>query len=377
MDELLQNALSRGASDIHIKTGDLVRARIHGHLVAVSEKPLGAGDVEAMAERIMSERRAGEAIEMMKDHDCSYEAPGLGRFRVNLLRQRAGLMLVLRAIPTEVPSFRSLRLPPVLARLAQHERGMVVVTGVTGSGKSSTQAAIIEFLNQHVRKHILTLENPIEFVFHDKLCSITQREVGPDTESFADGLRAAMRQDPDVILIGEMRDAETMDIAMKAAETGHLVLSTLHTPDAVTTVHRMLAVFPPEEQRSVRIRLTESLNAVVSQRLLPSRSGEGRVLACEILVMTAAIREKIAHEKPLEEIRDLMEEGSEQYGSQTFDQHLARLVSEELVAYETAVGASTNPADFQLRFKLDSRRQEATAARQDIQVESFLNLERV
>jgi twitching motility protein PilT len=263
-------------------------------------------------------------------------------------------MLVLRIIPVDIPDFAALRLPPVVEKLSELERGMVVVTGVTGSGKSSTQAAMIEAMNRRARKHVITLENPIEFLFTDKLSSITQREVGPDTEDFAAGLRSAMRQDPDVLLIGEMRDAETMDISLKAAETGHLVLSTLHTPDAVSTIHRMLAVFPPLEQRSVRIRLSESVKAVISQRLLPARSGRGRVLACEILIMTAAVRDKIAQERPLEEVRELMEEGTEQYGSQTFDQHLAKLVNEGLVTYETATAASTNPADFQLRFRLDS-----------------------
>jgi twitching motility protein PilT len=355
MDDLLRYAVGCGASDIHLKTGDVVRARIDGSLVPISQQALGADQVRAVAQRVVGDRRVREALEGVREYDCSYGVAELGRFRVNLLRQRGSLMMVLRIIPVEIPDFETLRLPPVIEKIAQLERGMVVVTGVTGSGKSSTQAAVIEFLNRRVRKHVITLENPIEFLFNDKLCSITQREVGPDTEDFAAGLRSAMRQDPDMILIGEMRDAETMDIALKAAETGHLVLSTLHTPDAVSTVHRMLAVFPPLEQRSVRIRLAESLQAVVSQRLLPAKSGRGRVLACEILMATAAVREKIAQERPFEEIRDLMEAGGEQYGSQSFDQHLARLVREDLVSFETAVAASTNPSDFQLRFKFDAR----------------------
>jgi twitching motility protein PilT len=354
VDDLLRYAASRGASDIHVKTGDVVRARIDGVLTPISEEPLTADQVRGVAERVISDRRVRESLDNVKEYDCSYGVAGIGRFRVNVLRQRGSLMLVLRIIPVDIPDFAALRLPPVVEKLSELERGMVVVTGVTGSGKSSTQAAMIEAMNRRARKHVITLENPIEFLFTDKLSSITQREVGPDTEDFAAGLRSAMRQDPDVLLIGEMRDAETMDISLKAAETGHLVLSTLHTPDAVSTIHRMLAVFPPLEQRSVRIRLSESVKAVISQRLLPARSGRGRVLACEILIMTAAVRDKIAQERPLEEVRELMEEGTEQYGSQTFDQHLAKLVNEGLVTYETATAASTNPADFQLRFRLDS-----------------------
>ncbi|MFN2431764.1 MAG: type IV pilus twitching motility protein PilT, partial [Gemmatimonadota bacterium] len=344
VDAVLAHAVGRGASDIHVKTGDVIRARVDGKLVPLSDQPLGAAQVQAIAERVVGDRRVRDALSGVREYDCSYGVPELGRFRVNLFRQRGSLMLVLRAIPMQIPTFEALRLPPVIERLAQLERGMVVVTGVTGSGKSSTQASMIEFMNQRVHKHVVTLENPIEFLFRDKQCSITQREVGPDTEDFAAGLRSAMRQDPDVILIGEMRDAETMDIALKAAETGHLVLSTLHTPDTVTTIHRMLAVFPPLEQRSVRIRLAESLRAVVSQRLLLAKSGRGRVLASEVLVMTGAIRDKITHDHPLEEIRDLMQEGEETYGSQTFDQNLERLVRQDLVTFETALAASTSPA---------------------------------
>ncbi len=353
MDDLLRYAATRGASDIHVKTGDVVRARIDGVLTPISEEPLTADQVRTVAERLVSDRRVREALDGVKEYDCSYGLAGIGRFRVNLLRQRGSLMMVLRIIPVDIPDFASLRLPPVVEPLSQLERGMVVVTGVTGSGKSSTQAAMIEFMNRKERKHVITLENPIEFLFTDKLSSITQREVGADTENFAAGLRSAMRQDPDVLLIGEMRDAETIDIALKAAETGHFVLSTLHTPDAVTTIQRLLAVFPPLEQRSVRIRIAESLKAVISQRLLMAKSGRGRVLACEVLVMTAAVREKILEERPLEEIRELMEEGTEQYGSQTFDQHLAQLVNDGLVTYETALASSSNPSDFQLRFRFE------------------------
>ena len=350
---LLRTAVTRGASDVHVKTGDVVRARIDGTLTRLSEQPVTLDDVREMATRLAGAAAVQKALEGEREYDGTYGVPGVSRFRVNLFRQRGTLMMVLRTIPADVPDFASLRLPQVVERLAQLERGMVVVTGSTGSGKSSTQAAMIEHLNRTACRHVVTLENPIEFLFQDRLCSITQREVGPDTHDFASGLRSAMRQDPDVILIGEMRDAETTDIALKAAETGHLVLSTLHTPDAVSTVHRMLSLFPPLEQAAVRVRLAESLKAVISQRLLLAKSGRGRVLACEILIATPAIRDMIAGGKPFEDIREQMEEGREQYGSQTFDVHLEQLVREEMVSYETALAASSSPADFELRFRLE------------------------
>jgi twitching motility protein PilT len=225
------------------------------------------------------------------------------------------------------------------------------VTGATGSGKSTTLAAMVKHINHHKRKHIITLEDPIEFLHRDEKSSITQREVGTDTESFATGLRAALREDPDVILVGEMRDAETIDIALKAAETGHLVLSTLHTENAVKTISRIIAVFPPDEQESVRIRLSETLVAVVSQRLLPRKSGTGRVAACEIMVATSTIRDLIRDPHRTPEIADLVAEGREQYGSQTFDQHLADLVAAEVVEYEVAKAAANNPSDFELKMK--------------------------
>ena len=351
--EILRLAVSRGASDLHIKTGDVIRARIDGTLTRLAEQPVALAEVREIAVRVAGAAAVEAALGGEHEYDGTYGVPGVSRFRVNLFRQRGTLMMVLRTIPAEVPDFDALRLPPVVERLAQLERGMVVVTGSTGSGKSSTQAAMIEHLNRTACRHVVTLENPIEFLFRDRLSSITQREVGPDTRDFASGLRSAMRQDPDVILIGEMRDAETTDIALKAAETGHLVLSTLHTPDAVSTVHRMLSLFPPLEQTAVRLRLAESLKAVISQRLLLAKSGAGRVLACEILVATPAIRDMIAGEKPFEDIREQMEEGREQYGSQTFDQHLEQLVREERVSYETALGASSSPPDFELRFRLE------------------------
>jgi twitching motility protein PilT len=265
-------------------------------------------------------------------------------------------MVVMRVIPFEVPTFEKLGLPGVLAKVAESERGMVLVTGVTGSGKSSTMAALINHINQKLNKHIVTLENPIEFLHRDLSSSVTQREIGPDTDSFRIGLRAALRQDPDVILIGEMRDSETVDIAMKAAETGHLVISTLHTPDATTTVARIVAMFPAEEQEVTRIRLADSLQSVISQRLLPRSDGSGRCAALEVMVCTATIRDLIRDRNRVSEIKDYIEEGRDQYGMQTFDQHLMALVDNDVVTYDTAKAASSNPGDFELKLQMLRRK---------------------
>src|SRR2546430_15861046 len=247
--------------------------------------------------------------------------PGIGRFRVNILRQRSSFMIVMRVIPFDVPTFESLKLPAVLAQVATAERGMILVTGVTGSGKSSTMAAIINHINQNQHRHIVTLENPIEVLHRDINCSVTQREIGVDTDDFRAGLRAAMRQDPDVVLIGEMRDAETIDTAMKAAETGHLVISTLHTPDVVTTVSRVVSMFPPEEQEVARLRLCDALQAVVSQRLLPRADGHGRVAAVGILIFTQGARELIKDASRTAHPPEYIREGRDGDGMQTFHHH--------------------------------------------------------
>lgn len=352
--------MDRGASDVHIKAGDVVRARIDGRLVALTKQALTAEQTRAIALHLMSADAERRTIDTLQDHDCSWYAEGVGRFRVNIMRQRGAHSVVMRVIPENVPTFETLRLPPVLNRIAHNERGMVLVTGVTGSGKSSTSAAFVNAINAHYEKHIVTLENPIEFIHTDIKSSVTQREIGIDTESFRMGLRAALRQDPDVILIGEMRDAETIDTAMKAAETGHLLLSTLHTPDAQSTIMRIVAMFPPDEQTVVRLRLAETLTAVVSQRLLPRASGQGRVVAAEVMVITSTIRDLIA-ENRIDEVRDYIAEGHVQYGMQTFDQHLTELVNNGEVSFETALSAATRPSDFELNFKtLNSGRRAPT-----------------
>jgi twitching motility protein PilT len=353
---IIHTAVQRGASDLHIKAGDVFRARIHGALVPLTKQRLTPEQTRAIALQLIPRERDRALIDELNDYDCSWGIPGVGRFRVNILRQRGSFMIVMRVIPFEIPTFEQLGLPGVLEKITANERGLVLVTGVTGSGKSSTQAAMIGHMNQHMRRHVVTLENPIEFLHRDLNCSITQRDVGIDTDSFRVGLRAALRQDPDVIQIGEMRDAETIDIALKAAETGHLVISTVHTRDAASTISRLVATFPPEEQPMARLRLAESLQAVVSQRLLPSKDGKGRVLAAEIMVVTGTIRDCIADPERVEEIREHIAEGRNTYGMQTFDQCLMELVQAERVDYDMAKAAATNPGDFELKLNMLSGR---------------------
>ncbi|PYP73423.1 MAG: type IV pili twitching motility protein PilT [Gemmatimonadetes bacterium] len=356
MEKIIKAAVDRGASDLHIKAGDVFRARIDGKLVPLTKQRLTPEQTKAIALRLIPNDEDRSRIERLRDYDCSWGMPGIGRFRVNILRQRSSFMIVMRVIPFDVPSFESLKLPPVLGQVASAERGMILVTGVTGSGKSSTMAAIINHINQTQHKHILTLENPIEFLHRDISCSVTQREIGVDTDDFRMGLRAALRQDPDVVLIGEMRDAETIDTAMKAAETGHLLISTLHTPDAVTTVSRIVSMFPPEEQEVARLRLAEALQAVIAQRLLPRADGKGRAAALEILIATGTARDMIKDPNRVPELQDYIRESREQYGMQTFDQHLMDLVGDGSVTDETAMAASSNPADFELQMRTLRRR---------------------
>ena len=352
MEKIIKAAVERGASDLHIKAGDVFRARIDGKLVPLTKQSLTPEQTKSIALRLIANEDDRARIDKINDYDCSWGAPGIGRFRVNILRQRSSFMIVMRVIPFEVPSFERLAVPPVLKQISEAERGMILVTGVTGSGKSTTMAAMINHINQHANKHIVTLENPIEFLHRDLQSSVTQREIGVDTADFRMGLRAALRQDPDVVLIGEMRDAETIDTAMKAAETGHLLISTVHTPDAQSTVLRIMAMFPPEEQDVVRVRLAESLYAVVSQRLLPRKDGNGRVAALEVMIVTPTIRDLMLDRDKVNEIRDYIAAGREQYGMQTFDQHLEQLVQEEQIELKVALAASTRPSDLALKFNM-------------------------
>src|SRR5882672_4635059 len=356
MEKIIKAAVDRGASDLHIKAGDVFRARINGKLVPLTKQRLTPEQTKAIALRLIASEEDRARIEKIRDYDCSWGMPGIGRFRVNILRQRSSFMIVMRVIPFDVPTFDTLKLPAVLGQVAAAERGMILVTGVTGSGKSSTMAAIINHINQNQQRHILTLENPIEFLHRDINCSVTQREIGTDTDDFRMGLRAALRQDPDVVLIGEMRDAETIDTAMNAAETGHVLVSALHTPDAVTTVNRIISMFPPEEQEIARLRLSDALHAVVSQRLLPRSDGRGRVAALEVMICTDIARDMIKDGERTAELPDYIGDSREKYGMQTFDQHLMDLVADDVVTYETALAASSNPADFQLQVKTLHRR---------------------
>ncbi len=351
MIEIFKAAIKAGASDLHMKTGDFLRARINGELVPMTQQRLAHEQIRQVATQLIPYQKDRDRIDELTDYDCSWGAPGVGRFRVNILKQRGSLMIVMRVIPIEIPTFEQLELPPVLATLPVHERGMVLVTGVTGCGKSTTLAAMIGYLNANRRRHVITLENPIEYLHRDNQCSITQREIGTDTESFETGLRAALREDPDVILIGEMRDTTTIDTALKAVETGHMVLSTLHTQNAVQTISRIVAVFPPHEQPMVRLRLSETLVGVVSQRLLPRLDRPGRVAAVEVLVVTAAIREAMLDPDKAGQMYELMEDGRVQYGSQSFDQHLMELVAREQVAFDVAKAAANNPSDFELKVR--------------------------
>ncbi len=350
MIEILKAAIQRGASDIHVKSGDFIRARIRGDLVPITKQQVPPDQARQLAQQLVPEWERGN-IDKIRDYDCSWGASGVGRFRVNIFRQRGTMGIIMRVIPFEIPTLEEMNLPASLAQIADHRRGLVLVTGVTGSGKSTTLAAMLNHINETQAQHILTLEDPIEFLHRDKKSSLTQREVGTDTESFNKGLRAALREDPDTILVGEMRDTETIDIALKAAETGHLVLSTLHTQNAVKTLSRVIAVFPREEQEMVRVRLAESIVAVISQRLLPRKDAVGRIPAVEIMRATSTIRDLIREPHRTEEIVDLIAEGREQYKSQTFDQHLADLVRDDKVEFNIAKAAATNPSDFELRMR--------------------------
>lgn len=351
MQELFKAAVARGASDIHIKAGDFMRARIHGKLQPLTQQKLTVDQVKEIALKLIPHQEDRDHFDRLLDYDCSWGLPGVGRFRVNIMKQRGSPMIIMRSIPFDIPSVEDLGLPPIVNRIAALERGLVLVTGVTGSGKSSTMAAMINWMNQHRRLHIVTLENPIEFLHRDNKCSISQRDIGTDTDSFETGLRSVLRQDPDVILIGEMRDKTTMETALKAAETGHLVISTLHTRNAVQTVSRIIAVFEPAEQEMIRVRLSESLQAVVSQRLVQKATG-GRVAAVEVMLMTSTIRDCVRDPDRMDDISDLIEEGRSHYGSQTFDQHLMELVESKEVDFEVAKSAANNPADFDLKMNM-------------------------
>jgi len=352
LNELLLDAINRRASDVHLKVGQPPIFRIDGELVSLDQyPPLKASEVAKIAYQIMSERQREHFLKH-REIDMGYGVMGLGRFRVNIFQQRGTIAIAFRIVPFEIKGFEELNLPvEPLERLSMEQRGLILVTGTTGSGKSTTLAAMIDYINRHRRCHVITIEDPIEFLHRDHLSIISQREIGSDTESFAQALKMALRQDPDVILVGEMRDFETIDTALLAAETGHLVLSTLHTLDAKETINRIVAVYPPYQQKQIRLQLASVLKGVISQRLLPKADGVGRVPAVELLISTARIRECIIDKDRTHEIPIAIAEGHVTYGTQTFDQSLMSLLQKGLITYEEALRHCTNPDDFALRVK--------------------------
>ncbi len=343
INQLLAKAVAAKASDIHLKVGIPPAARVRGDLVFFRTEPLKAEDTEQIARVVIKDPKIRSEILTLREHDCAYAASGVGRFRVNVYRQRGTLGIVMRSIPTKIPAFEELGCPAPCATLAERDRGLVLVVGAAGNGKSSTLAAMIGHLNKTQPLHIVTIEDPIEFLHDDDKSSISQREVGIDTSTFADALRAALRQDPDVILVGEIRDELTLDIALKAAETGHLVLSTLHTPDVTRTVNRMLALAPkgqPGATEELRERIGDALQGVIAQRLVPRKDATGLVLAAEVLVATGTVRESIKRPEGNPSLKELMEKGTHPYGMQTFEMHLKQLLTQGLVDKDVARAAA-------------------------------------
>src|SRR5512134_612414 len=349
LNEILQIALRAGASDIHLKAGLPPMFRVDGALVPLKDaRRLPPEEIGRMCFGIMNEYQK-EKYKQTNEVDLAYGVPGLGRFRVNVFQQRGTLGVVLRVIPFKIQTIEQLMLPKVLEKVALEERGLILVTGTTGSGKSTTLAAMIDHINAVETNHIMTIEDPIEFLIRDKRSIVNQREVGVDTMSFSQALKSALRQDPDVILVGEMRDLETIETALTAAETGHLVMSTLHTLDATETVNRIISAFPPYQQKQVRLQLATVLRAVISQRLVPRADGRGRVPAIEVLLATGRVRELIEDKDRTKEIHDAISQGHVSYGMQTFDQSLMFLLKSNLITYEEALRQATNADDFALR----------------------------
>lgn len=343
---LLKAAVQNRASDIHLATGQPPALRSQDGLIPVNLPNFTAEEMNVLCQFMVTDPKVKQTFQERTDIDGSFEVRGLGRFRFNIYKTTHGRAAVLRVINAKVPTIEELQLPDTLKRIADAPRGLILVTGATGSGKSSTLAAMIDYLNETQALHILTVEDPVEFMHTQKKSRISQREIGKDTDTYAIALKSALRQDPDVILVGEMRDIETLDIALKAAETGHLVFSTVHTSDAMKTVGRLVSLYPAGEQNSARVRLADNLHAVISQRLVPNTAG-GKVVAQEIMVNNLGIQECILDEKKTAEIPSFIEKGREVSGMQTFDQHLSDLVRKELVDMDTAMQYASNPSDFQ------------------------------
>lgn len=339
MERIIRAAVERGASDLHIKAGDVFRARIDGKLVPLTKQRLTPDQTRAIALKLLTTDEDRARLDTLRDYDCSWGMPGVGRFRVNILRQRSSIMIVMRVIPFAVPTITALNLPQVLSHLVESERGLLIVAGISGGGKSSTMAALVHHINQTQQKHVVTVENPIEFLHRDLTCSVTQREVGVDTGTYAAGLRAALRQDPDVVVIGELVDAETVATAIKAAEGGFLVITSMPTPDVATTVERVVSMLPKDEREIGRVRFAECLRAIVAQQLLPRHDEPGKMVTCELLVATPDTRAALRDTARIADLKTLMAEGSAQ-GMQTFEQSLAALVKDGRITPEAARAAT-------------------------------------
>ena len=349
IDELLKIAIEKDASDLHLKAGNHPMIRIHGTLTPLLNYPrLSPNDTTELADMVMTDYQRKKLKEDL-DIDLAYSLPGFGRFRGSIFSQRSTLAIALRIIPMEVKTIRQLLLPEVLEKVSFYQRGLVLVTGTTGSGKTTTLAAMIDYINTYRRENILTIEVPIEYLHKDKKSTISQREVGTDVSSFSRGLRATLREDPDVILVGEMRDLDTIETAILAAETGHLVLSTLHTLDAPESINRVISVFAPHHQRQIRLQLSSILKAIISQRLIPRMDGQGRVPAVEIMINTPYIQECIQDRERTGLVRDAIATGVSQYGMQTFDQSIYQLYRDGYISFEQGMRYSTNPDNFKLR----------------------------
>ena len=345
---VLQHMIQANASDLHLKVGRPPTLRVDGHMVALDMPALKQEDLRSLAEQIMAPKNIKEFSEQ-KESDFALAVPGIGRFRVNAYQQRGTIAYALRTVPFQAKTIAELNLPEVCERIALMPRGLILVTGITGSGKSTALASMLHYINQNRQANIITIEDPIEFLHRDIKSSINQREVGTDTNSFAQALRRVLRQDPDILLVGEIRDLDTLDTALKAAETGHLVFSTLHTTDATQTINRILSFYPPHQQTEVRYMLSTALRAIISLRLVRRADKKGRVPAAEILVNTEAVRDQMRDMSKAMSIPQLIKEGAVPYGMQSFDQSLMNWYHKGVISYDDALAAATNPAEFSLR----------------------------
>lgn len=345
--KMVKSAFASNVSDIHLRSDEKPCFRLRGDLVPVKHDPLTNEDLTLICRILIRDPEVIQKLDRIKEHDGSFAVPGVCRLRYNLLRYQGKLALILRLISDKIPTTEELKLPPVINKIASANAGLVLVTGATGSGKSSTLAAMINFINRTSACHILTLEDPVEYLHTPAKARVTQREIGSDTEDFNSALRSALRQDPDIILIGEMRDSETISIALKAAETGHLVFGTIHTTDALSTIGRLISMFPPDEQHVVRTRIADNLYATISQRLLKTKDGKGRVAAQEIMINNPGIKECLMDPLKTAEIYTYIQKGRNSSGAQSFDQHITKLYKDGLISMEEAKGNATKPEDFE------------------------------